>query len=102
VLGPFVLVFLEAGHYLVQDWSRAQCTSSPDGSFHRVTAFPLRLGYSTTLHKIQGATLPHVTIWMDVPYVRAALYVALSRVQRDGEWRFIGSIDRRHCVPAKL
>ena len=74
----------------------------PDGSFHRVTAFPLRLGYSTTLHKIQGATLPHVTIWMDVPYVRAALYVALSRVQRDREWRFIGSIDRRHCVPAKL
>ncbi|CAE7357688.1 pif1 [Symbiodinium sp. CCMP2592] len=73
-----------------------------DGSNSRTTAFPLRPGYSTTLHKIQGATLPHVTLWMDVPFVRAALYVALSRVQYDRDWRFIGSIDRRHCLPARL
>ncbi|CAE7253627.1 pif1 [Symbiodinium sp. CCMP2592] len=73
-----------------------------DGSNIRTTAFPLRLGYSTTLHKIQGATLKHVTLWMDVPFVRAALYVALSRVQYDRDWRFVGSIDRRHCLPASL
>lgn len=73
-----------------------------DGSCHTVTAFPLRLGYSTTLHKIQGATLSHVTIWMDVPFVRAALYVALSRVQYDRDWHFVGSIERRHCIPAAL
>ncbi|CAE7536493.1 pif1 [Symbiodinium sp. CCMP2592] len=74
----------------------------PDGSYRRTTAFPLRLGYSTTLHKIQGATLPHVTLWMDVPFVRAALYVAISRVQYDRDWRFLGSIDRRHCLPANI
>ena len=73
-----------------------------DGSTRRVTAFPLRPGYSTTLHKIQGATLRHITIWMDIPYVRAALYVALSRVRHDADWRFIGQIDRRHCLPANL
>ena len=73
-----------------------------DGSVRRVTAFPLRPGYSTTLHKIQGATLPHITLWMDVPYVRAALYVALSRVRYDANWRFVGQIGRRHCLPASL
>jgi ATP-dependent exoDNAse (exonuclease V) alpha subunit len=73
-----------------------------DGSCRTTTTFPLRLGYSTTLHKIQGATLSHVTIWMDVPFVRAALYVALSRVQHDRDWRFVGSIERRHCVPAAM
>ncbi|CAE7455269.1 Pif1 [Symbiodinium pilosum] len=73
-----------------------------DGSWRRVTAFPVRPGYSTTLHKVQGATLSHVTIWMDVPFVRAALYVAISRVQHDRDWQFIGIIDRRHCLPAGL
>ena len=70
----------------------------PDGSCRKTTAFPLRLGYSTTLHKIQGATLSHITIWMDVPFIRAALYVALSRVQHDRDWRFVGSIQREHCL----
>ncbi|CAE7275706.1 unnamed protein product [Symbiodinium sp. CCMP2592] len=73
-----------------------------DGSVQTTTAFPLRLGYSTTLHKIQGATLSHITIWMDVPFVKAALYVALSRVQYDRDWKFVGSIDRRHCLPAAI
>ena len=57
-----------------------------DGSIRRMTFFPLRLGYSTTLHKVQGATLSHITLWLDRPGVRAALYVALSRVQYDEDW----------------
>ena len=73
-----------------------------DGTVQTTKTFPLRLGYSTTLHKIQGATLSHVTIWMDVPFVRAALYVALSRVQYDRDWRFVGCIERRHCLPAAI
>ncbi|CAE7601714.1 unnamed protein product [Symbiodinium sp. CCMP2592] len=77
-------------------------TALADGSIRRATVFALRPGYSTTLHKIQGATLSHVTIYMDVPYVRAALYVALSRVRHDADWRFIGSIRRQHCLPAEL
>ena len=73
-----------------------------DGSYRTTTTYPLRLGYSTTLHKIQGATLSHITIWMDVSFVRAALYVALSRVQHDRDWRFVGSIKGRHCLPAAM
>ncbi|OLP74791.1 hypothetical protein AK812_SmicGene45567 [Symbiodinium microadriaticum] len=45
----------------------------------RVTYLPLRLGYAVTLQKVQGATLNHATVWLDVPNVEAAGYVALSR-----------------------
>ena len=80
----------------------AQESTLWDGTVQTTNTFPLRLGYSTTLHKIQGATLSHVTIWMDVPFVRAALDVALSRVQYDRDWRFVGCIERRHCLPAAI
>ena len=49
----------------------------------RNTFLPMRLGYATTLLKVQGATLAHMTIWLDVPNVEAAGYVALSRVRKD-------------------
>ena len=72
-----------------------------DGSTRSTTALPLRPGYSTTLHKIQGATLEHLTIWLDVPFVRGAAYVALSRVRKDQDWQFLGAIHRKHCMPAE-
>ena len=63
----------------------------------KATFFPMRLGYANTLHKVQGATLDDVTIWLDVPNVQAAGYVALSRVRADAHWRFIGdTISRQH------
>lgn len=75
---------------------------SPSGEAVGPAYFPVRLGYSTTLHKIQGATLPHVTIWLDCPYVRAAGYVALSRVQYDDQWRFVGQLNPTHFLPAEF
>ena len=74
---------------------------SPTGTATGPAYYPVRLGYSTTLHKIQGATLPHITIWLDCPYVRAAAYVALSRVQYDDNWRFIGQVETKHFLPAQ-
>ena len=73
---------------------------SPTGQALGPAYFPLRVGYATTLHKIQGSTLNHATIWLDVPYVKASAYVALSRVQYDKEWRFAGQLDQRHFRPA--
>ncbi|OLQ05723.1 hypothetical protein AK812_SmicGene11056 [Symbiodinium microadriaticum] len=70
------------------------------GQQRRVTYLPLRLGYATTLQKIQGATLEHITVWLDVPNVEAAAYVALSRVQYDENWRFMGHVTRHHFTPA--
>lgn len=57
---------------------------------------PLRVGYATTLQKIQGATLDHATIWLDVANIEAAGYVALSRVRRDADWRFLGHLTPHH------
>ena len=69
---------------------------SPTGKATGPAYFPVRLGYSTTLHKIQGATLPHVPIWIDCPWVRAAAYVTISRVQHDADWRFVGQMSPKH------
>lgn len=72
----------------------------PDGTQVKRTVYPLRLGYATTLHKIQGATLPHITVYMDQKWVKAAFYVALSRVRYDHQWRFMGTLTWQHCIPA--
>ena len=60
----------------------------------------MRLGYVNTLHKVQSATLDDITIWLDVPHVEAAGYVALSRVREDAHWCFIGNPSVHHFTPA--
>ena len=50
----------------------------------------MRLGYATTLHKLQGATAEEITLYLDIPDVPGAAYVALSRVRHDRDWRFVG------------
>ena len=52
------------------------------GELRRVTYLPLRLGYAITLQKVQGATLDHVTIWLDV--ANAGLCSTFSRPARRG------------------
>eukprot|EP00438_Fugacium_kawagutii_P027514 Skav228568 [mRNA] locus=scaffold4561:615:1223:- [translate_table: standard] len=49
----------------------------------KVACFPVRVGYACTVPKVQGMTLPHITIWLDSVGCRAAAYVAMSRVQTD-------------------
>jgi len=61
---------------------------------------PLRIGYANTLMKLQGATLKHMTLYLDVPNVEAAGYVALSRVQHDRDWRYVGDPTTHHFTPA--
>ena len=63
------------------------------------TFFPIRLGYASTIYKMQGATLPHITIWLD-RYSRAAAYVAMSRVRLDKDYLFGGIVKRKHFMPA--
>ena len=67
------------------DWSWGKGGKGSWTDDDRNTFLPMRLGYATTLLKVQGATLAHMTIWLDVPNVEAAGYVALSRVRKD--WR---------------
>ena len=66
----------------------------------RATYHPMRLGYANTLTKLQGATLDSMTLFLDVPNIPAAGYVALSRVRYDSQWRFVGYLTRHHFTPA--
>ena len=63
--------------------------------------YPLRLGYASTLHKVQGATLQHITLWLDIAGMPAAAYVALSRVRHDADWRIVGHRTVHHFTPAR-
>ena len=63
---------------------------------------PVRMGYANTLIKMQGATLKHLTIYLDVKGIEAAGYVALSRVQHDKDWRFVGDPQPEHFIPASM
>ena len=54
---------------------------------HRVLS--LQAGLRTVL-KMHCATLSHLTLWLDIANVEAAGYVALSRVQKDANWQFVG------------
>ena len=62
--------------------------------------YPVRVGYASTLMKMQGATIEHMTLYLDIPNVEAAGYVALSRVQYDRAWRFVGDPTVHHFTPA--
>ena len=66
----------------------------------RVVGFPVRLGYAGTVQRIQGMTLEHVTLYLDRPSCRAAGYVALSRVEYDGNYLIAGPVHPRLFVPA--
>ena len=65
-----------------------------------VTAYPFRPGYASTIHKLQGAQLAHVTIWLDIKGAKAAGYVAISRAESDENYLLGGVLKRRHFVPA--
>ena len=66
----------------------------------RVTYFPMRLGYASTVQRIQGMTLDHITLWLDRAGCRAAAYVAMSRVCYDTDYLIAGKIHPRCFVPA--
>ena len=66
----------------------------------RITCYPARPGYASTIHKLQGAELAHVTIWLDVKRFKAGGYVVLSRVQRDTDYLLGGLLEPEHFTPA--
>jgi hypothetical protein len=62
--------------------------------------FPIRLGYASTINKVQGDEFKHITIWLDAPNVPAAGYTALSRVERGSDYLLGGWLSPAHFVPA--
>jgi len=62
-----------------------------------VTYYPLRISYSTTISKVQGQTLPHITVWFDTYTLpEGCAYVVLSRIKSLDHLRFIRVPTARH------
>ena len=93
---------MDRGNIIVKTDQGRRLAIHPWTSEEKVVHFPLRMGYASTLHKVQGATLAHITLYLDVPNMPAAAYVALSRVQRDDNWRFVGNPGVHHFTPARF
>ena len=93
---------MDNGNVVVRTDQGRRLAVHPWTSENRVAHFPMRLGYASTLHKVQGLTLPHVTLWLDVANMPAAAYVALSRVELDDNWRFVGNPWIHHFTPARF
>jgi hypothetical protein len=92
---------IDNGNIIVRTDQGRRLSVHPWTSDDNVAHFPMRLGYASTLHKVQGATLPHITVWIDVANMPAAAYVALSRVERDADWRYVGNPGVHHFTPAR-
>ena len=97
-----VVLGLDRGNVIVKTEQGRRLAVHPWTSEEKVAHFPFRMGYASTLHKVQGATLAHITVYLDVPNMPAAGYVALSRVQTDAHWRYVGDPGIHHFTPARF
>ena len=93
---------MDRGNIIVKTQQGRRLAIHPWTSEEKVVHFPLRMGYASTLHKVQGATLAHISVYLDVPNMPAAAYVALSRVEKDANWRFVGDPGVHHFTPARF
>jgi ATP-dependent exoDNAse (exonuclease V) alpha subunit len=62
--------------------------------------FPIRLGYASTIDKVQGDEFPHITIYLDGWPRPAAGYTALSRVATSDDYLIGGYVERDNFIPA--
>ena len=65
-----------------------------------VAYYPIRLGYASTVQKILGDEVEHITVWLDTPNLPAVAYTALSRVERSSAYSLAGKLTPAHFAPA--
>jgi len=93
--GGALTVRTKTGHRLVvTKWTNTKVDK------FAVRHFPIRPGYASTIHKVQGDEFSHITVYLDRKYMPAAGYTALSRVERQENYLLGGKLTREHFVPA--
>ena len=75
------------------------CWSDPE--LNGLRYYPLRVGYASTILKMAGAELAHVTIYLDVPNAAGAAYTAMSRVSTWDQIKLAGKFSSDHFAPAR-
>ena len=63
--------------------------------------YPVRPGYAATIMKFQGASLPHVTVYLDAENVPGAAYTALSRISYGTDYLLGGFLTKDHFTPVE-
>eukprot|EP00969_Alexandrium_andersonii_P115876 5124673-Alexandrium_andersonii.AAC.1 len=79
---------------------RLVITPWTDTEKHNAVYYPVRAGYASTIHKVQGDEFEHITIYLDVQGMPAAGYTALSRVATSNKYLLGGHVTRKHFMPA--
>ena len=79
---------------------RLYITSWTDVERGNIAYFPLRLGYASTVQKVLGDEVEHITVWLDTPNLPAVAYTALSRVERSTAYSLAGKLTAAHFTPA--
>ena len=64
--------------------------------------FPVRLGYCTTVHKVQGDEFPFIIIYLDKKNMPAVAYTAVSRVKDGKSYLLGGHLEPEHFTPVTL
>ena len=78
-----------------------EVTRWADPDMDGLSYYPLRVGYASTILRMAGAELDHVTVYLDVPHAAAAAYTALSRVATLGQVKLGGKVTADHFAPAR-
>ena len=65
-----------------------------------VVYYPIRLGYASTVQKVLGDEVEHITVWLDTPNLPAVAYTALSRVEKSNAYSLAGKLTPAHFAPA--
>ena len=65
-----------------------------------VIFYPIKPNYASTIYKVQGQTLPHVTVWFDTNFVGpGTAYVACSRTAYISQLLFLQKPKPCHFIP---
>ena len=72
-----------------------------DRDLNDMLYYPLRIGYASTILRMAGAELQHVTLYLDVAHAAGAAYTALSRVSSIDKVKLGGPVLKPYFAPCR-
>ena len=73
-----------------------------DAEHANLVYYPIRLGYCSTIHKVQGDEFPFIIIYLDRANMPGVGYTAITRVKNGNSYLIGGHIERKHFVPVTI
>ncbi|CAE7352977.1 PIF1 [Symbiodinium sp. CCMP2592] len=81
---------------------RLPITPWHDPDHSKLVYYPIRLGFCTTVHKVQGDEFDFIIVYLDTAGMPAVGYTALSRVRNARSYLLGGMLTREHFTPVTL